>query len=266
MKRLLMSLSLAIVLLSLLIGPQGVQADSLLPPVHSEQSTNNAFCPACQVYSLDSVAAWDAVKFSTVLSPLSFDEAPGVSYEIAETLPILEAPLEAYDFDMSLNRNWNIWLPIPALSQRNPAWANEIMQTCGLTIGSAGCLLTSATMVFQFYGSSKNPKQVNECMGNKACPWHFAEGADNCSENKAGFLGIYNSTYDNFVWALSQGYPPILEVGAHWVVIYGVSGSGTEDSHYYIVDPWDGNSKSLTVYSGAPKGRLAIYARRTWTK
>jgi len=266
MKRSLLSLSLAVVLLSLLAGPQEAQADPLLPPAPGNENINSTICLNCQSYALNPVIVRNTIEVSTLLSRPSPVQVPDVSYEIAETLPILEKPRDAYDFDISSNLNWNIWLPIPALSQRNPGWANEVMQTCGQTIGNAGCLLTSATMVFQFYGSSKNPKQVNACMGNKACPWYFAEGADNCSENKAAFLGLYNSTYDNFIWALSRGYPPILEVGGHWVVIYGVSGSGTQDSHYYIVDPWDGQSKSLAAYSGAPKNRLAIYARRIWSK
>jgi hypothetical protein len=264
MKRSLMFLSLVVVL-SLLIGSQGVQADPLLPPVLGDQNINNTICLTCQLYALDPVIVRDTIGVSTLLSHPTPGQVPDVSYEVAETLPILEKPREAFDFDILSSLNWNIWLPIPALSQRNPGWANEVMQTCGQTIGNAGCLLTSATMVFQFYGSSKNPKQVNQCMGNKACPWYFAEGGDNCSESKAAFLGIYSPTYNNFIWALSQGYPPILEVGGHWVVIYGVSGSGTQDSHYYIVDPWDGQSKSLASYSGTTKYRLAVYARRIWT-
>lgn len=265
MKRSLLSLSLVVVLLSLFAEPQATQADPLLPPLPGAQNINNTICLIDQLYALDPVIIRDTIEGSTLLLHPSPVQVPGVSYEIAETLPILEKPREAYDFDISSNLNWNIWLPIPALSQNNPGWANEVMQTCGQTIGNAGCLLTSATMVFQFYGSSKNPKQVNACMGNEACPWYFVKGADSCSENKAAFLGIYSPTYDNFVWALSQGYPPILEVGGHWVVIYGVSGSGAQDSHYYIVDPWDGQSKSLASYSGKTKYRLAIYARRIWT-
>ncbi len=262
MKCQLMSMSLIVVLLSLLVGSQGVQADSSPPPEYSSQSTDNVICSTCQPYSHDPFVLSDTIKPPTLLS----DSNQVLDIQIAETLPILETPPMVQDFDIFSKSRWNIWLPVSALSQRNSGWASEIMQTCGHTIGSHGCLLTSATMVFRFYGSSKNPRQVNQCMGDLACPWKFWEGATYCSENKAHFLGVYSPTYSNFVWSLSQGYPPILEVGGHWVVIYAVSGSGTQDSHFYIVDPWDGRHKSLTAYSGSTKQRLAIYAERNWTK
>lgn len=49
MKRQLMSLSLVVVLLSLLIGSQGVQADPLLPPVHREQALWCSNMPDAQI-------------------------------------------------------------------------------------------------------------------------------------------------------------------------------------------------------------------------
>jgi len=123
-------------------------------------------------------------------------------------------------------------------------------------------------MVFRYYGSSMNPGQVNQCMGTRACPWYFRYGAEHCSENKATFYGIFNPYYSTFVWALSEGYPPILELtrgtSTHWVVIYAVSGSGLRDRDYYIIDPWDGYAKSLTSYTsnGWEKRRVAIYGPR----
>jgi hypothetical protein len=49
MKRSLMSLSLVVVLLSPLVGSQGVQADSLLPPVHREQALWCSNMPDAQI-------------------------------------------------------------------------------------------------------------------------------------------------------------------------------------------------------------------------
>ncbi len=40
------------------------------------------------------------------------------------------------------------------------------MKTGGKTIGSAGCTLTSFSMVASFYGSTDNPRQVNKEMDN----------------------------------------------------------------------------------------------------
>lgn len=146
------------------------------------------------------------------------------------------------------------------------------MQTCGLTIGAAGCLLTSSTMVFKYYGSSMNPGQVNTCMGTSACPWYFATGANNCSQNKASFLGLYSPNYATFVWALSTGYPPIIEVtkggGTHWIVINGVYGSGLSDSDYSIIDPLGGYTSAfqITRITGGVKIGLQFMALVTNSK
>lgn len=203
-----------------------------------------------------------------IRAPSEPELAPGVSYRIAEDLPVLAAPTDALDFELSSDILWSIWLPVPRYSQRDPRWANDVMQTCGSTIGQAGCLLTSATMVFRYYGSSMNPGQVNQCMGTYACRWDFPYGANNCSENRATWYGIFDPNYATFVWALSEGYPPILELtrgaGEHWVVIHAVSGNGLQDRDYYIIDPWDGYVKSLTSYTsnGWARRRVAIYGPR----
>jgi hypothetical protein len=112
-------------------------------------------------------------------------------------------------------------------------------------------------MVFWYYGSSMHPGEVNTCMGQSACPWKFADGANNCSQNKAAWYAMLSPTHSNIRWALSNGYPPSIEVKSrgHWVVIYGVSGSGTDDSYFYTVDPAGGVTRTLDYYTP-----------RTWTK
>lgn len=192
--------------------------------------------------------------------------APGVPDVIAEDMPLLSAPTDAPK--LSPKVLLDIWLYVPRYNQVDPLWANDIMQTCGHTIGTHGCLLTSATMVFRYYGSSKNPRQVNTCMGTKACPWYFAYGADNCSENKAGHIGLYSFSYSTLVWALENGWPPILELtkngNTHWVVVNAVRGDGLSDGNYWISDPSGGTLRKLSDYTsnGWSKARIEVYGRR----
>ena len=195
-----------------------------------------------------------------------YGQAPGTSEQIAEETKVLHLQDAPY-VQLSNEIQWSIYLPVPRYSQRDSRWSGNNMETCDLTIGGSGCLLTSASMVFRYYGSSKHPGQVNTCMGNSACPWVFADGAG-CSDNRATWYGLFSNNYSTFIWSLSEGYPPILELvgggSTHWVVIYAVSGSGLQDSDYYIIDPWDGYAKSLTAYTGNgwSKGRVAIYGPR----
>ncbi len=144
------------------------------------------------------------------------------------------------------------------------------METCGSTIGIAGCLLTCAAMVFKYYGATnKNPGQLNTCMKNNACPWQFSPGAG-CSENKAAWddSHYYGFSYSPLVWALESGWPPILELtesgGTHWVVVNAVHGDGLSDINNTISDPIDGAVKGLTAYTnnGWARNRIAVYTRR----
>ena len=190
----------------------------------------------------------------------------GVPDVIAEDMLLLSTPADAPGLaPLAL---LDIWLYVPRYNQADPLWADGVMQTCGYMIGTKGCLLTSATMVFKYYGSSKNPGQVNSCMGTKACPWYFAYGADHCSENKASHIGLYYFSYSTLVWALESGRPPILELtkngDTHWVVVNAVRGDGLSDSDYWISDPSGGALRKLTFYTnnGWGKNRIEVYGRR----
>jgi hypothetical protein len=193
--------------------------------------------------------------------------APGVSVQLAEDIPLAAPSVNAPV--LSPNGFLDIWLYVPRFRQTDPAWSANVMQTCGQTIGNAGCLLTSAAMVFKYYGAtSKNPGQLNTCMGNNACPWQFASGANNCSESKATWNNLYGFNYSTLVWALESGWPPILELtsggNTHWVVVNAVRGDGLSDGNYSISDPLDGTVKGLTSYTnnGWAKNRIAVYTKR----
>lgn len=193
--------------------------------------------------------------------------APGVSFQVAEDLPLAAPPVNAAVLSPSPKVELDIWLYVPRFRQTDPLWSTNVMSTCGRTIGEAGCLLTSAAMVFKYYGASTDPGQLNTCMGDNACPWRFAPGA-NCSGSKAAWDNLYGFSYGTLVWALSNGWPPILELvngnNTHWVVVNAVRGDGVSDSNYRISDPFDGTVKVLTSYTnnGWTKNRIAVYTKR----
>ena len=123
----------------------------------------------------------------------------------------------------------------------NQSWSNDIMQTCGKTIASAGCCLTSFAMIEQFFGGGDNPGAVNEKMGNDACPFVYKTGA-----TKYG-LTIINSKHAtvsdddaiNFIVGAIDGGNPVLvgmqkdgSSSTHFVAAYGYNGSTI-----YIHDP-----------------------------
>lgn len=206
----------------------------------------------------------DAVEASE--QPLPSELATGVSVKISEDMPTVLSPLpEALAAKLSHEVLYNIILPVAPYASCSPAWGGDTMQVCGQTICAAGCLLTSASMVFRYYGSHMHPGEVNACMGNLACPWHHAEGGAWCSEGKAIWAGFYSSDYGTLVSALSANSPPILQLtkggGTHWVVVYAVSGSGLQDSHYSIVDPAGGRTRNLTSYTGNgwTKAGISLY-------
>lgn len=123
------------------------------------------------------------------------------------------------------------YLNVSRLTQTDSRWGDEIMETAGLTIRDAGCILTSFTMVVRYNGFSDNPAQVNNEIGNHACPFHYASAA-NCYG-----LSIYESAGSvsdtsaiNFIVAAVANDRPVLVAlkngsSTHTVLAYGYSGS-----------------------------------------
>ncbi len=162
------------------------------------------------------------------------------------------------------NPECRITLNVPAYGQCWAPWGDDCLYhlpcaessqcncTCG-TMCSQGCAITSATMVFRYYGANKNPGQVNDCCGDHGCRsgcrlvWECA--ADHCSDNEAGFVGYYGFYWSALCGLMSQGRPPIVKVGGHFVVVYKSLGYIDEAWSYFINDPLDGSTyKRLSYY------------------
>ena len=228
-----------------------------------------------------------------LLATLSFDTTNSgysdmgyvyYSYEVVATQDITELKFKAttpgWSYgavidDVSINASSHC--EIPFFSQRDSEWIKYPLRgSCPascfdpnlgyVTIGTCGCALTSAAMVFNAYGVTTNPQQLSYCLDDKACPIYWSLAASDCSQHKVNWVDIYEYEIGNFSWKWlenelnSNHHPAILGMckkgtcGAaneqtHWVVV--LSGQGDDPKNYYINDPWEkcGVNIPLAIYS-----------------
>ncbi|MEM4723649.1 MAG: VWA domain-containing protein [Candidatus Hadarchaeum sp.] len=158
-------------------------------------------------------------------------------------------------------------LPVPTLSQNDPAWACDQLGTCtGWQIGvipkicdkgaPGGCAITCLAMVCNYVQPGfTSPKELNEKLTRLG---GYSGGCEVYWE-KLNTIGVLPSTL-RFVKRfsnkaefsrtiddeLAKQRPVIARVSPqHFVVIRGKDAKG----NYIINDPWDGKSKSLATTS-----------------
>jgi hypothetical protein len=143
---------------------------------------------------------------------------------------------------------------MPVFSQNDPTWRSLLMLSGGDPIGPYGCALMSTAMIFNYYGATQTPTQLNICLGPNADPlfWSMAP--------KCGNGIVSGGSRVDFTWQylddlLGKGVPAIVgmvrgQTGMQFVVV--TSGSGAVGSRYTIADPWDGSTnKTLQYYFNA---------------
>ncbi len=156
---------------------------------------------------------------------------------------------------------------VPFFSQRDSRWINHPLRGCSApcnTIGACGCTLTSATMLFAYYGANLTPPTLSDCMGNWACPFYWGTGAT-CSQGKAQWVALHNFSWGRLEQELNQNKRPVIlgmtkGSNMHWVLV--LSGNGTNPNNYVIHDPWpiNGAKMRLSAYNSWSFNWLAIYA------
>jgi hypothetical protein len=155
-------------------------------------------------------------------------------------------------------------------SQQDPKWNAKLLGLDhAITIGAAGCLLTSMAMVCSAYGFIETPDSLNDKMkavqgfqGPLILPSSIPQALPGMiyanyiqSTNQPAPLAEIDA-------ALAQGQPVIVEVDFspaaglqnHWIVLVSKQGSD-----YYIADPWPQpvDSKAVTLtyrygFGGSP--------------
>ena len=168
---------------------------------------------------------------------------------------------------------------VPFFSQRDARWVDHPLRSAGVCsaycskIRTCGCTLTSATMLFAYYGAAITPPQISDCMVTQACPFYWGIGAS-CSVGKAKFVAKSDfnagSGWQRLDQELNQNHRPVLlgmhrtsdASKTHWVLV--ISGHGADPGDYLVNDPWplDGADTNLSVLSsnGWVPDTLAVYS------
>lgn len=168
-----------------------------------------------------------------------------------------------------------IFLPMTHYYQDGQPWSKNIMQTCGSTIGEAGCAVTSFAMITSYYGYSDDPGEVNTKLGSYACPFSYANAGSKYSLSLVGDVhqSVSNDYAKSYILGALRNNRPVL-VGlnggsTHFVVAYGYveeiydPGQGFYgNKYYYIYDPWsprDYYELDQYLNNGWSVNRLKVY-------
>lgn len=149
--------------------------------------------------------------------------------------------------------------------QDDSRWGSDVMETCGSTIASAGCCLTSFTMIQRYLGGTDDPGDVNITLGDYACPFYYYVAADEYGYTVEYFSSSTQTDSDaiNFIIGSIDEDNPVL-VGmvhtsgeTHFVTAYGYSGDTI-----YIKDPssyYDRSTLDEYLDKNWTVNRLCVY-------
>lgn len=132
---------------------------------------------------------------------------------------------------------------VPYFSQNDPKWKDEQLGYCpGYTIGSGGCAITCAAMVYNYYSSNyTDPSKLNQCLKEKG---GYAEGCNIIWGNNCRPFSLPWSfvTTTNALGKKLEKYPVIVwdtcKYQTHFLVAIEKSGND-----FLVIDPIDGQSK-----------------------
>ncbi|MDP9097703.1 MAG: C39 family peptidase [Verrucomicrobiota bacterium] len=142
-------------------------------------------------------------------------------------------------------------LAVPSFRQGDEKWSDDALGGVpeNGTLGSAGCAVASAAMIFQFYGIEVDPQQLNWFLtatdGYTEQGWLYWDRAAWWAPERVRHVYEDLPSYDLIDSNLSQGNPVIVRIRlgngvTHFVVI-----AGKEGFDYLIRDPGAGASKGL---------------------
>lgn len=169
--------------------------------------------------------------------------------------------------------SYSIYLNVPKYNQNN---YSDIMQTAGLTIANAGCLLTDCAATAYLYGqTSSTPPWLNTEMGNSACPLYWSALSDASGGYITGVdTNINNPTASqlctimfNAITNYNSPKPVLVSyyrtTSSHWLLVNALYGDGTHISDYGCIDPLDGNYHNLyDLINGHQLLQVAVLGRK----
>ena len=142
-------------------------------------------------------------------------------------------------------------LPVPSSRQADERWRDDPLGGVleNGTLGSAGCAVAAAAMVFQFYGIDIDPQQLNWYLTDKGGyterGWLYWERAAWWAPDRVRHVYEDLPSYQLIDSNLARGNPVIVRVRydngvTHFVVI-----AGKEGFDYLVRDPGAGAAKGL---------------------
>lgn len=157
-------------------------------------------------------------------------------------------------------------LQIATLGQRDPRWANQRLGTVnGTTIGSDGCVITSASMMYSYYGKNTTPDQLDNFLtnnklyasGNLWIPGNVGKWLSTTSYQKTvdctntpAPIALIKQQLDSgkplFVWGMNQGV-------RHCVLAVGYDGD-----RIIVNDPWTNIQNTIETIWGVTSTQWII--------
>jgi hypothetical protein len=140
-------------------------------------------------------------------------------------------------------------LAVPSFRQGDPLWRYDPLGASDETLGSAGCAISSAAMVFQFYGIDTDPQRLNWFLqqheGYTPQGWVYWEKAAELAPERVRHIYEDLPSYRLIDTNLLRGNPVIVRLRmprgtTHFVVI-----AGKEGYDYLTRDPGRGANKGL---------------------
>lgn len=160
-------------------------------------------------------------------------------------------------------------LNITPLNQRDPRWKDQRLGTKnGTTIGSDGCVVTSASMMYTFYGKPTMPDQLDNFLTDNILYYNQSKEPANLWVPANVSKWLAGMKFDRMV-KCGTTPAPITEIKAYldqgkpvfvWVmnnnVFHCVLAVGYEGNEIIVNDPWRGDTVRVDQRWG--KSDLAI--------
>jgi hypothetical protein len=152
-------------------------------------------------------------------------------------------------------------MTIPVMGQQDPAWAGAPLGTSPAdTVGSAGCAITSVTMMLRYYGIDTDPGAFNAWLTanggyafDDAIIW---DAVTSYTGGRVAFSAWLGSDLGVIRNDLEAGRPVVAEVrldgNQHFVLLTGY----TDEGGFVINDPWFADSVNFVDRYGDPSAGI----------
>jgi hypothetical protein len=142
-------------------------------------------------------------------------------------------------------------------SQRDGRWSSRLLGFSGsYTIGSDGCVVTSASMIYTSWGLNYNPASTNDMLkarnafSGALVKWAFMPGYCGVLDysNRPADINVMRSYLNNGYRLMAETRMGSAHQYTHYIVVNGVTANGD----LMVVDPWFGDRVLFSQRFGSP--------------